>query len=207
MYKRQTVLTTQTEWTGLSSGQTLTIYAIDGNQCIGNSTAIQISNPTPISVGFQTSEEASVVDASCANVEDGLIYLVAYGGVAPNTLQFSADGVNYGPSPLTVSGGTYTITAQNANGCIGTMASEVVVGPDAIDVNAMATPEACFGGNDGGASWTPEGGQGNYTYTFDGQATTNTSAGDLAPGDYVIEVTDGEGCTDCLLYTSDAADE
>ena len=196
-----TVITTQTEWTGLSGGQTLTIYAIDGNQCFGNSTAIQIANPTVINVGYQTSQSASVVDASCANVEDGLVYVVAYGGVAPNTLQFSADGVNYGPSPLMVSGGTYTITAQNANGCIGTMASEVEVGPDAIDVNAMASPEACFGGNDGGASWTPEGGQGNYTYTFEGEATTNTSVGDLAPGDYVIEVTDGDGCTEVATVT------
>ena len=202
-----TVITDQTEWTGLSGGQTLTVYAIDGNMCFGNSNSIMITDPTPISVGFQTSEAASVVDASCANIEDGLIYLVAYGGVAPTTLQFSADGENYGPSPVTVSGGTYTITAQNANGCIGTMDAEVVVGPDAIDVNATSMPEACFGGNDGSASWTPEGGQGNYSYTFDGEATTATSAGDLAPGDYVIAVTDGEGCTETVTVTVEAGVE
>ena len=202
-----TVITAQTEWTGLSGGQTLTVYAIDGNMCFGNSNSIMITDPTPISVGFQTSEAASVVDASCANIEDGLIYLVAYGGVAPTTLQFSADGENYGPSPVTVSGGTYTITAQNANGCIGTMDAEVVVGPDAIDVNATSMPEACFGGNDGSASWTPEGGQGNYSYTFDGEATTATSAGDLAPGDYVIAVTDGEGCTETVTVTVEAGVE
>ena len=202
-----TVITDQTEWTGLSGGQTLTVYAIDGNMCFGNSNSVMITDPTPISVGFQTSEAASVVDASCANIEDGLIYLVAYGGVAPTTLQFSADGENYGPSPVTVSGGTYTITAQNANGCIGTMDAEVVVGPDAIDVNATSMPEACFGGNDGSASWTPEGGQGNYSYTFDGEATTATSAGDLAPGDYVIAVTDGEGCTETVTVTVEAGVE
>ena len=202
-----TVITDQTEWTGLSGGQTLTVYAIDGNMCFGNSNSIMITDPTPISVGFQTSEAASVVDASCANIEDGLIYLVAYGGVAPTTLQFSADGENYGPSPVTVSGGTYTITAQNANGCIGTMDAEDVVGPDAIDVNATSMPEACFGGNDGSASWTPEGGQGNYSYTFDGEATTATSAGDLAPGDYVIAVTDGEGCTETVTVTVEAGVE
>jgi hypothetical protein len=196
-----TVMTDQTEWTGLSGGLNLTIYALDGNLCQGVSNSVQIMNPTAISVGYQTSEAASVVDASCANVADGEIYLVAYGGVAPQTLQFSADGVTYGPSPLMVAGGTYTITAQNANGCIGTMASEVVVGPDAIDVNAMAMPEDCFGGNDGSASWTPEGGQGDYSYTFDGEATTNTSVGDLAPGDYVIEVTDGDGCTESATVT------
>jgi len=196
-----TVMTTQTEWTGLNGGQTLTIYAIDGNMCIGNSNAVSITNPTPINVGFQTSEAASVVDASCANIADGLIYLVAYGGAAPTTLQFSVDGVNYAPSPLNVPGGTYTVTAQDVNGCIGTMPNDVVVGPDAIDVNAMGMPEACFGGNDGMVSWTPEGGQGDYSYVFNGEATTGTSAGDLAPGEYVVEVTDGDGCTETATVT------
>jgi len=202
-----TVLTSQTEWTGLNGGQTYTIYAVDGNNCIGNSNSVAVTNPTAISVGYQTSETASVVDASCANVADGLLYLVAYGGAVPSTLQFSVDGVNYGPSPLNVSGGTYTVTAQDNNGCIGTMASEVVVGPDAIEVNAMAMPEACFGGNDGEVSWTPEGGQGDYAYTFNGEATTGTSAGDLAPGDYVIEVTDGDGCTETATVTVESGVE
>jgi len=83
----------------------------------------------------------------------------------------------------------------------------VVVGPDAIEVNAMAMPEACFGGNDGEVSWTPEGGQGDYAYTFNGEATTGTSAGDLAPGDYVIEVTDGDGCTETATVTVESGVE
>lgn len=202
------VVTSQTEWTNLNGGQTLTVYAIDGNMCFGNSTPVQITNPTAINVGYQNNNPATaIVDASCANVEDGLLYLVAYGGVAPTTIQFSVDGVNYGPSPLSVSGGTYTVTAQNANGCTATMASPVVVGPDAIDLNAMATPEDCFGSNDGSVSWTPEGGQGNYTYVFNGEATTSTSAGDLAPGDYVIEVTDGDGCTESATVSVEAGVE
>ena len=93
------------------------------------------------------------------------------------------------------------MTAQDVNGCIGTMPNDVVVGPDAIDVNAMAMPEACFGGNDGMVSWTPEGGQGDYAYVFNGEATTGTSAGDLAPGEYVIEVMDGDGCTETATVT------
>jgi hypothetical protein len=194
-----TVITTQTEWTGLSGGLNLTVYAFDSNMCFGNSSAIQISNPAPVVVNYQVSEAASVVDASCANVADGQIYLVAYGGTG--NITFSADGMTYGASPVSVQGGTYTITAQDMNGCIGTMASEVTVGPEAIDVNAMAMAELCFGGNDGAVSWAPEGGQGDYMYTFDGVATTSTSAADLAPGDYVVSVTDGDGCTETVTVT------
>ena len=121
-----------------------------------------------------------MVDASCANIADGQIYLVAFGGAAPLTLQFSVDGETYADSPLMVSGGTYTVTAQDVNGCIGTMASEVVVGPDAINVNPMSMPELCFSA-DGEASWAPQGGEGDYTYAFNGEATTEMAVISHAP--------------------------
>lgn len=191
-----TVFTTQTEWTGLAGGQTLSIYAVDSNGCFGQSEPVAISTPTEINVGFQSN--ASVVDATCANTPDGEIYLQAFGGAAPSTIQYSVDGENYAPSPLMVAGGTYTVTAQDINGCTATMAQEVVVGPAAIDVNAMSMPEACFGSADGQVSWAPEGGEGTYTYAFDGEATTETAVSDLAPGSYEVTVTDQEGCSETV---------
>ncbi|MGB0248231.1 MAG: T9SS type A sorting domain-containing protein, partial [Flavobacteriales bacterium] len=191
-----TVFTTQTEWTGLAGGQTLSIYAMDSNGCFGQSDAVAISTPTEINVGFQSN--ASVVDATCANTPDGEIYLQAFGGAAPSTIQYSVDGENYAPSPLMVTGGTYTVTAQDVNGCTATMEQEVVVGPAAIDVNAMSMPEACFGSADGQVSWAPEGGEGMYTYAFGGEATTETAVSDLAPGTYEVTVTDEDGCSETV---------
>ena len=191
-----TEFTTQTEWTGLAGGQTLSIYAVDSNGCFGQSDAVAISTPTEINVGFQSN--ASVVDATCANTPDGEIYLQAFGGAAPSTIQYSVDGENYAPSPLMVTGGTYTVTAQDVNGCTATMEQEVVVGPAAIDVNAMSMPEACFGSADGQVSWAPEGGEGMYTYAFDGEATTETAVSDLAPGTYEVTVTDEDGCSETV---------
>ena len=189
------MMTTQTEWTGLSGNQTLSVYAMDSNGCLGESNSVFIANPTPISVGFQ-SPTANVVDATCANSPDGQIFLAAFGGSAPLTIEFSVDSMNYGPSPLMVAGGTYTVTAQDVFGCIGVMEQEVVVGPDAIDINLMSTPAACFGGEDGEVSWAPEGGEGMYTYAFNGEVTLETSVSDLAPGTYEVAVTDEEGCTE-----------
>ena len=191
-----TVFTTQTEWTGLAGGQTLSIYAIDSNGCFGQSEAVAIFIPTEINVGFQSN--ASVVDATCANTPDGQIYLQAFGGAAPATIQYSVDGENYAPSPLMVTGGTYTVTAQDVNGCTATMEQEVVVGPAAIDVNAMSMPEACLGSADGQVSWAPEGGEGMYNYAFDGEATTETAVSDLAPGTYEVTVTDEDGCSETV---------
>ncbi|MDA0729502.1 MAG: T9SS type A sorting domain-containing protein [Bacteroidetes bacterium] len=202
-----TVLVDNPVWSNLNGGQTYTVYAVDGNQCTGNSSPILITNPTAITVGYQTSPTASVVDASCFNVEDGEIYVVALGGAAPATLQFTVDGVNYSGSPLIVSGGTYTVTAQDINGCTGTLAGQVVVGPDAIVVNATSSPEACFGEENGEITWSPSGGAGGYSYVFNGSETTVNNSGDLAPGTYVLEVTDADGCTEESSITVEAGVE
>ena len=41
------------------------------------------------------------------------------GGNAPGTIEFSVDGMNFSPSPVTLSGGTYTVIAQDVYGCQG----------------------------------------------------------------------------------------
>ena len=104
-----------------------------------------------------------ILDATCADIEDGGIFLVGLGGNAPATIEFSVDGMNFGPSPVTVSGGTYTVIAQDVYGCQVTMSETVEVGPAAIEVNAMAMAEVCFEGNDGEVSWAPVGGCLLYT--------------------------------------------
>lgn len=198
-----TVLTTQTEWTNLEGGYTYIIWAVDENGCSGSSTPVQVQQPTPINVSLAP---AGTVDASCDGTP-GEIYVVGLGGNAPATIEFSVDGTNYGPSPILVPGGTYTVTAQDVYGCIGTLETEIVIGPDPIIVNAMSMPEACFGDNTGEVSWAPVGGQGVYTYEFDGMATSETMAGDLAPGDYDVTVTDQDGCSETVTITVYAAVE
>ena len=194
-------ITTETTWTGLAPGQTVSVWAIDSNNCIQESSNnIAITSPTPIVVSLAPGGQG-FVDATCADSEDGAIYVVGLGGNAPNTIEFSVDGVSFGPSPLTVSGGTYTVIAQDVYGCQATISESVVVGPEAIEVNAMAMAEVCFGGNDGQVSWAPVGGEGAYTYVFNGEATTGTSASDLAPGDYDVVVTDGNNCSSTATVT------
>ena len=189
------VPTTQTQWSGLSGNQSYSVFAIDSEGCQGTSNVVQVPEPTNIDVGFANLTAAeSVSPATCSYNMDGQIALIAAGGSAPGTIEFSVDGENYGPSPLMVAAGTYEVTARDTYGCIGTMEEDVVVGPDAIEINAMGAAELCVGTADGQVSWAPVGGVGNYTYAFDGEATTATMAEGLAPGDYGISITDGDGC-------------
>ena len=193
-----TELSTDLVWEGIGNtngnNQTYSFTVFDGNGCVGTSEGILVPNPQEVFVALASTNP--VVDASCANIQDGEIYLIALGGSTNSVgpFEFSVDGENYGPSPVTVTGGTYTIMARDPVGCTATLEYEVVVGPPAIEVNAAVETEPCVG--DGGeVSWAPTGGEGNYTFTFNGEATTETMAGDLAPGTYTVVVTDGEGCT------------
>ena len=199
-------ITMETTWTGLAPGQTVSVWAFDSNGCFQQSSnSIAITSPTPISVSLSTSG-AGILDATCADIEDGEIHLLGFGGNAPATIEFSVDGMNYGPSPLTVSAGTYTVVAQDVYGCQATLPDSVFVGPPAIEVSATASAETCPGSNDGEASWSAVGGQGAYTYLFNGEPTSATHASDLAPGAYEIEVIDGNNCSETALVIVEAGD-
>ena len=156
---------------------------------------VWVSNPQELFVSLATGPNP-VVDATCADSEDGEIYLLALGGPTESVgpFEYSVDGENYVESPVLVTAGTYTVTVRDPEGCTATMEDEVNVGPPAIEVNASVEPETCFGDNDGVVSWTPTNGDGTYTYSFEGEVTTATMAEDLTPGSYTVVVTDGVGC-------------
>ena len=61
-----------------------------------------------------------------------------------------------------------------------------------IASNALVS---CNGGNDGSTDVTAGGGTAPYTYLWDYGQTTDT-AYNLAAGNYIVTVTDANGCTD-----------
>ena len=78
-----------------------------------------------------------------------------------------------------VGAGTYTVTARDPLGCVN-VSDPVTVGPRAIEVNASTVSEVCVGDENGQVSWDPDFGTGAFTYDFNGVATTEEMAMDLA---------------------------
>lgn len=95
--------------TGLSSGDYF-VTITDGNGCQTNS-SVYISEPEEFSIGFEVSQP------DCFDTYEGSITVMHSGGVLP--IRYSIDGINYQSSPLfnDLSGGTYQITALDANDC------------------------------------------------------------------------------------------
>ncbi|MFB1019730.1 MAG: hypothetical protein QMC37_05760, partial [Flavobacteriales bacterium] len=89
---------------------------------------------------------------------------------------------------------TYTVVGTDINGCSGS-SEEVVIGPDAIVVNAMATAVACTDDSNGIVSWAPVGGAGGFTVTVSDSTLTGSSYDGLSAGTYTVLVSDGNGCS------------
>jgi subtilisin-like proprotein convertase family protein len=105
------------------------------------------------------------------------------------------------PSGSTFPIGTTQIvwTASDASGNTVSCSFDVVRN-DNISATANITAVLCNGNADGTIQAIPAGGDGTYTYLWDGGQTTQTITG-LASGNYTVTVTDGLGCTGVATFT------
>jgi len=95
-----------------------------------------------------------------------------------------------------LSTGTYDITVSDINGC--TASTSVTIEKDSIDISiANVTDLTCTGFGNGAIEIDVSGGDGNYTYNWEGPSSyTNTSQDifGLSGGVYNLTIEDGSGC-------------
>lgn len=128
----------------------------------------------------------------CTGDDNGIITLNVTNGTGPYQFDW---GSGFIPSNTQggFAAGVYTILGLDAELCKGTFTVTVTDNPpvtlemDTIDVS-------CFGADDGVGIAIPGGGVGNFTYLWSDNQTTE-DAGGLAPGQYSVTASDGNGCT------------
>ncbi|HTA28595.1 MAG TPA: choice-of-anchor tandem repeat GloVer-containing protein [Bacteroidia bacterium] len=118
------------------------------------------------------------------------------GGVAPYTYSWTpSGGTNLTASGL--SGGSYTITATDANGCSATE-STIITQSAPLTINATVLANvSCNGGNNGSAVANVGGGSSPYSYVWSDAGTTTTTTANinnLSQGVYTVTVTDANNC-------------
>ena len=152
--------------------------------------------------------------SGCINVSSQVVTIAAYPTVTvnngsvcngtPATLQATASDTGgtylWSPGGFTTSSITvapasntsYNVVYTSANNCTATGSGTVSVNTITLGTPVI-TNATCSGTADGSASFTPTGGTGNYTYTWNGNAGTNPETG-LAPGTYTVVVVDQNNC-------------
>jgi gliding motility-associated-like protein len=157
--------------------------------------AVNLTDPDPIGLSATTSPDTCGAPNGRARVN------VIANAVAPYTYQWDANAGNQTSQTATgLSGGSYTVTVTDAEGCTGSL--EVVVNSEENNFggSVAVTPPSCFGDTDGQVVFSGVGGNGNYSLEWinpDQQVlSTGTVFSNVASGPYQVIVTDpnGEGC-------------
>lgn len=169
--------------TGLPTGTYFVTVVDNASGCTATTNAF-VGQPTEVVA------TATGVDGGCDDL--GSATADASGGTAPYTFEW-----NNGATTQTITdlmGGTYTVTATDANGCTDE-ASVTVSGGNGLNVEVEITnPTSGSGTDDGELTANVSGGTMPYFYLWSNNENTQTIGG-LAGGTYSVTVTDVEGCT------------
>jgi PKD repeat protein len=166
-----------------------TVTVTDINGCTKQSTST-LTNPTAISISH------TITHVSCNGENDGAISASATGGAGSYTFTWNTSTV--GPNISNLDGGTYVVTATDANSCIKTK-NITVNEPAVLQSNLIDFDIAC-GGSYGSAQLTPAGGTTPYAVSWSNGASGNTVA-NLSSGNYTVVLTDSHDCVQQSSFT------
>ncbi|MGM0626404.1 MAG: HYR domain-containing protein, partial [Bacteroidota bacterium] len=190
-------------FSGLSAG-TYTVLVEDDNGCTFLTDEIIISNPSPIEAELTVSSQVSCFDGN-----DGSIEVSATGGTGQLTYSLNDGPAQTSNSFDNLEAGTYTILIEDENMCSLSLTDIIIENPEALSLGVDASDAvSCYGATDGAIEVSVNGGTGDYYVNLSnqssGQEYTASSAfnfENLSAGDYVVSVSDANGCSEMANAT------
>ena len=173
------------------------ITVFDDNGCFDNQSFAVIE---PQALGLSVITQT---DVTCFGGNDGGVTLTGSGGT-PGYL-FSTDGINFQANGTfnNLTAGPFTLTIQDANGCLGTASVTINEPPQlGIQINTLINV-SCFGDSTGAISGTAVGGTPGYLYELlggPGLTPINSYTG-IPAGIYSLIVEDANACRDTFPIT------
>lgn len=179
--------------------------------------SVFVFQPGPLIINLTAVSTVSYngADISCAGASDGEVAAIATGGTQPYNYTWSPNAGGQTTDTISNLGpGTYSVTLSDANGC-NTGTTVAISEPDSLSAVGFVTSNyngsdiSCYGADDAEARVNATGGTGAYSYAWgplSGNQTTR-DATNLPGGQYVVTVTDVNGCTDTALIDVVEPDE
>jgi len=170
--------------TSLASN-TYIVTVTDANGCSKISSAGVNNSPAP------SINSITATITSCIGSSNGSAVVSATG---TSTLTYNWSSGSTTTTQGNLAAGTYTVTVSDANSCkqISTVA---IMDPAAITISSVNTVSANCNKNDGSVTAAATGGTGTLTYSWSGTGASGPIDQNLAPGNYILTVTDANGCT------------
>ena len=178
---------------GLSAGtQTLTVN--DLNNCSYTNT-FSIQQPTAA-----LTVNSSYTAVSCFSGNDGIATATANGGTMPYSYTWPQFNFN-GQTITNLSNGTYSVNVIDQNGCSSSGTVMVTQPTQSLTINIANNPTSCFGGSNGSATVTANGGTPSYSYSWSPTGGNSSIATNLSPGQYFVTVEDDNHCTSITSFS------
>lgn len=193
---------TQQAITGLNAGSYV-ITVTDANGCFWQE-SVTLSAPAAIEAAFDFSPNL------CPDGSSGSIDLSVSGGSAPYTFTWTGpDGfASSDEDPSGLLSGAYTVSVTDGLGCTGSFNANLQ-GPAPISSGTYVSFYGiynlqCLGDSSGAIELTPTGGTTPFSVSLNGPngftSTTLINQG-LVAGDYLISITDAQGCAMDTMVT------
>lgn len=175
------------------TAQSYTCVVTDANGCT-TSQSITLTEPTQLTTTF------SQVDEMCSGANNGSATVNPSGGAGAYTYAWAPSGGN-AATASSIYAGTYTCTITDANGCTLTQSFNITEPQTVVLTQGAITNVDCFGNASGAASLNNSGGTLPYAYAWTPNASSTNSATALTAGNYVVVVTDANGCSATITLT------
>ncbi len=184
------------QWSTSSSNDTIYnlgpgAYQVTVTADNGCSLTSEITIDEPLALELLVSK----TDESAAGANDGSATASASGGTG--TLSFLWSNSMNTETISNLAPGTYSVTVTDENGCTAVDEIEILAGN--VDCSSLTasistqTAVSCFGGNDGSATVTATGGNGELSYQWSNSQNT-AIATNLPAGPFSVSITDELGC-------------
>ncbi len=161
-----------------------TVTTTDANGCSASIADTVLQSP-PLSVTLASNSVACYGDST------GSIVPEITGGAGIYTFLWSNGSA--GSILMDVPAGTYSLTVTDIIGCTDTVSGIVTQPAGAMNVASTSSGVTCYGGSDGSAVMSVNGGTAPYSYHWSNGATT-PGLEDIPVGDYLCTITDANGC-------------
>ncbi|MCI5057076.1 MAG: SprB repeat-containing protein, partial [Flavobacteriales bacterium] len=177
---------TDTAATGLVAGTYMvTITDNNGAGACPEVLTIVITEPDSIEITFNNT------NVNCFGDATGQSIALLQGGSAPFSYSWNHTALD-NDTVMNLSAGNYGLTVTDDEGC-SQNALTTITQNDSLEADLSSTPISCATADDGSISANPQGGIGNYAYSWSSGESTQT-INSKGPGTYILTLTDDSGC-------------
>ena len=160
----------------------------DAGGCVAVEVITIDDNPPP------TVALTGMTEASCGQ-SDGSLTALAAGNATPFSYVWSDASAQNTALATNLATGNYTLTVTDNNGCTATLSATVEPAQGPTVSQSTSTAASCGQAN-GSATVTASGGLAPLAYSWQGNPANNSpSNNNMAAGNYLVTVTDANGCT------------